>query len=237
MVSRPDKHKKVSSLLSWTRNPASSTSQATKSAPDDSSSFSSIDKRTPEAIRQQLVRTWQTVWEGLYQQHPRASCFRIDELRFLCYGAGATLDEARANQLLGSLDDALAHGHSHSPGLRYIQLEKNTSTQHLDALFELLNAYIAEIEVVDKLEALLRDAQVGLREPKMQDWEPVKQAIPPLVESAGRKISHYNARLHLLQLDIEKEAYTQRPDKAPEWVTLESLAYPGKHMSSTSFMR
>ncbi|KAJ6441522.1 Peptidase M20 domain-containing protein 2 [Purpureocillium lavendulum] len=229
---RETQRKKVSGFFSWGRNPATSTSWGPDSPAEDASSLgSTADKggRSPENIRDEIARTWKTVWEALFKRHPRASFERFDELRLLCQGAGATLEHPRPKQLLGALDGALDYDSPCSSGMRSLKVEKNTSTQQLDALLELLIAYVPELAAVDEIEARLRDAQIGLREPTVEEWHRVKNDVLPLAEPVGRRIRHYNARLQLLQIDIEKEALAQWQDGGhPEWIHFESLVYPRK---------
>lgn len=139
------------------------------------------------------------------------------------------------NQLLGPLDSALAlaHDHSHSPGLQHLKLEEDTSLELLRAVLRLLDAYAEEIDPVNQIGILLRSAQVGLREPTVEDWAAAKDRIIPLAETAGRKLVHYHARLHVLQLDIETEALSQRPDGRPRWLLVRDLAYPPSNKLSS----
>ncbi|PWI64542.1 hypothetical protein PCL_09555 [Purpureocillium lilacinum] len=186
-----------------------------------------------EEIRLRIISTWKAVNEGLFRCSCNDYLTRVDELRALCLGAGASTHATPTKQLLGKLDEGLSCGSRESPGFKSLKLEKRTSKHLLLSTLNLLAAYAKEIEVVNNIQMRLKAAQVGLREPEAVDWASVQGEIASLADSAGTKLIHFHWTLFVLQLDIEKEARGHLIDGGLEWVYLYLAAYP-KFVSSSS---
>lgn len=207
--------------MSWASSSKSKTT-------DSSSSGKEPENLADHAIaqaRKRVLFLWKTIWGALYKGHPKASFYRIDELQALCLAAGgAYFEGAKKKSFLGPLDTALTYNAGQT--LSNFKMEKDTSLELYSRLIEILEAYSKEIKSVAKIEELLREGQVPLREPTEQDWNKVWEEIAPLVLSTGRKLTLYHTRLYLLEMEIEKEALGQKSADDFSWTWIRDLVYP-----------
>jgi hypothetical protein len=186
-----------------------------------------------DVAMERITDLWKTAYFGLNKYDPKASIHRIDELLALCNGAGASIiDRQKGQKLLGHLETALERGHRGSSAFDSLRVHKNTSQELKEAVAEVLDAYVREVHNVNQLEQLLRVAQLPLREVKDSEWPAKQEELKPLFDSTGKKLIHYHARLHVIQLDIEKEAIVQSLGEEKDgWIILRHIVEPWRGKS------
>lgn len=193
-------------------------------------STSSGQEGDPQAdvALERISSLWKTAYLGLNKFDPKSSIHRIDELLSLCNGAGASIIERqKGEKLLGYLESALDQGHRGSSAFDSLRVHKGSSQELKETVAEILEAYVKEVDNVNMLEHLLRDAQLPLREVEETEWPAKQTELKPLFDSTGKKLIHYHARLHVIQLDMEKEALLQGLNEDKNgWVVFRYIMEP-----------
>lgn len=191
-----------------------------------------------DPVLAQITTLWKSTFEALYKSGIKARRYRFDELQALCLGAGASIVDTPAPELLGPLGQALKYDFGERHSFHTFRVHKSTSSELKESLKQTLDAFAAEIGQVDLLENLLRERQVPLREPEDSDWEGTLEMIRPIMVSTGRRLLHYDARLRVLQMDMEREVRAEEVSGNDGWVVLRDLVYPyqGKSLWSKSTM-
>lgn len=177
-----------------------------------------------------ITELWKAAWEDLCHFSPQSSTLRIEVLNALCNGAGASIvirsDKNEPNPDLPYLERALR---SASGPLQGFRVHQGNLPKLKDASIEIFEAYGRELGSIDKIEQILRDKQIGFREPGENEWAIVQQEMLPLITSTGKKLLHYHAKLRVLQLDIEEDVVVKGLHKATDgWVRPYSVLYPSR---------
>jgi hypothetical protein len=109
-------------------------------------------------------------------------------------------------RVLQPLRAALASGNG---GLRSLKLFDGLSVASLEAVIELLQAYVKEIASLNALFQLLRGLQVGFRMPTEDDEKAVLEQFVPAADQFARRILHLDARLDVLVSELEDEFWNE----------------------------
>ncbi|KAJ5578417.1 uncharacterized protein N7459_007381 [Penicillium hispanicum] len=173
-----------------------------------------------QELQEKIFNSWKEVFLGLYQVHGRSSRGpqHYTRLYELFLGAGMSTyvlqDEERANRAgkeerfykrtggsgnpLGLLGLALQR-----EGARKLGLYDNLPLNMLESVIEILDAYKKEAGKLNELYDLLRSLQVGFRAPTEEDENAVLQQFFPLADQLGRRLLHLDAKLDLLQSEMD----------------------------------
>ncbi|KAJ5787795.1 hypothetical protein N7457_002785 [Penicillium paradoxum] len=122
-------------------------------------------------------------------------------------------------------------------GLGKLKLFDGISVASLEAVIEILEAYVKEIASVDALYQILRGLQVGLRMPTEDDERAVMDQFVPAADQFARRILHLDARLDVLVSLLEDEFWNQygAVDGRQGWPVQDLLYPPGRGRSRKGF--
>lgn len=198
------------------------------------------EDRERKELEDQIKDKWATVWFGLYQVRDQHGPYHVDQVRKLYAGAGMAgylaqreLNPERTPHPLGLLGIALSTSSRHyyisdatSDGIQDLKLFDNLSIPTLRLVLDLLAEYEGNIEPFQEVYALLRSLQVDAsRVPSSEDERQVITRYPPLAVPIAERILHYNSRLSVLAMDIEKEAMDKYEKLQPQ---LDEFGVPSK---------
>lgn len=171
-------------------------------------------------LETKIFSLYRLVWFGIYQVNDRHGPTHMTRLAKLFAGAGMSSFVNKPGEKLndhhsysGKLADirvlqplraALTRG-----GLEYLKPFDGLSVASLEAVVELLEAYVNEISSVNALYQLLRGLQVGLRMPTEDDEKAVLEQFVPTADQFARRILHLDARLDVLVSDLEDEFWNE----------------------------
>ncbi|KAJ6127384.1 hypothetical protein N7523_002996 [Penicillium sp. IBT 18751x] len=177
---------------------------------------------TPETkLESKIFSLYRQVWLGIFQvndKHGPSHMKRLAEL-FTSAGMSSYINRRGDNPedhynsgrrrckpmdtpLLRPLHAALMSG---SGGLGSLRLFDGPSVASLEAVIELLKAYVKEIESMKALYHLPRGLQVGLRMPTEDDEKAVLEQFIPAANQFARQVLHLEARVDLLVSNLEDE--------------------------------
>lgn len=183
---------------------------------------SSAEIMTPEKkLEIKIFSLYRQVWLGIFQVNDRHGPTHMKRLAELFAGAGMSSFingfEEKPNEhpssdwrryksvnthCLRPLRAALTSG---SDGLRGLRLFDGLSVASLEAVIELLEAYVKEIESMNALYQILCGLQVGLRMPTEDDEKAVLEQFIPAANQFARRVLHLEARLDVLVSQLEDE--------------------------------
>ena len=162
---------------------------------------------------------WEEVWLGLYQLHDRQGPYHVDRLRLHYAAAGMSSYLVRQTEtqktdksmtttsgVLGLLGYALSR-----QGPRGLRLYEGLSFSSLEAVIEILQAYRKEIAGLEVVYCVLKGLQVSFRAPTESDEGAVLERYPPVSDALGRRLLHLDARLKVLESELEDETWDKRP--------------------------
>lgn len=171
-------------------------------------------------LEAKIFSLYHLAWLGIYQAHDQDGRSHASRLADLFAGAGMssyvdkpeqevndhhTNSRGRAktgaeSRVLDPLWTALT-----KKGLMSLKLFEGLSIASLEAVIELLEAYMKEIASVNALYQILRELQVGFRTPTEEDEHAVLRQFVPAANHFARRLLHLDARLKVLVTDMEEE--------------------------------
>ena len=187
---------------------------------------SSEEIMTPEKkLEIKIFSLYRLVWFGIFQVNDKHGPSHMKRLAELFAGAGMSSIINRSGEkvkdhhnsgwrrckavdscYLQPLRAALASG---SDGLGSLRLFDGLSVASLEAVIELLEAYVKEIESMNALYQLLHGLQVGLRMPTEDDENVVFEQFIPASKQFARRVLHLEARLDVLVSTLEDEFWNE----------------------------
>jgi hypothetical protein len=196
---------------------------------DDTSSLeklpSASDKINTEkkSLEAKIFCLYHLAWLGIYQVHDENGRDHAARLAELFDGAGMSSyvdnseqelnDHCRNNRrryigaessVLNPLWTAL-----NKKGLISLKLFEGLSVTSLEAVIELLEAYVKEVTTVNTLYQVLRELQVGFRTPTEGDEQAVLKQFVPVANQFAKRLLHLDARLKVLVSDMEDEFWNE----------------------------
>ncbi|KAJ5915295.1 hypothetical protein N7454_011049 [Penicillium verhagenii] len=176
-----------------------------------------------ESLEAKIFCLYHLAWLGIYQVHDRNGRDHATRLAELFDGAGMSFyvdnseqepsDPYRKNQgrhsgaescVLNPLRTAL-----NKKGLMSLKLFEGLSITSLEAVVELLEAYVKEVAGVNTLYQVLRELQVGFRTPTEADEQAVLEQFVPIANQFAKRLLHLDARLKVLVSDMEDEFWNE----------------------------
>lgn len=208
-------------------------------------------------LEDKIMSLYHVAWLGIYQVHDKDGQSHVSRLAKLFFGAGMTsyVDSSEVEpschhdcrqgryktgaecRVLDPLWTTLS-----KQGLASLKLFTGLSVASLEAVIELLEAYVKEVANVNALYQMLRELQVGFRTPTQDDQQAVLDKFVPAMNDLSRRLLHLDARLNVLVLDLEDEFWNANgPVKGREGWRVHDALYPrysgrGKRMGLTSSM-
>ncbi|KAJ5764796.1 hypothetical protein N7520_004355 [Penicillium odoratum] len=186
---------------------------------------STSDKINTEkkSLEAQMFCLYHLAWLGIYQIHDENGRDHSTRLAELFDGAGMSSyvdnseqelnDHYRNNRgrdigaescVLKPLWTAL-----NKKGLMSLKLFEGVSVTSLEAVIELLEAYVKEVTTVNTLYQILRELQVGFRAPVEGDEQAVLKQFVPVANQFAKRLRHLDARLKVLVSDMEDEFWNE----------------------------
>jgi hypothetical protein len=211
---------------------------STKHEPNKSSSRNSCDASsnlkkvptTPDKIdtekknlEAKILSLYRIAWLGIYQVHDEHGPDHATRLAELFMGAGMSSyvdkSEEEFNNRHGNNPRTYTGAESRvlnplfmalrKNGLKNLKLFEGISVTSLEAVIELLEAYMKEATAVNGLYYLLRELQVGLRIPTEDDEQAVLEQFIPVANQSAKRLLHLDARLKVLVSDMEDEFWNE----------------------------
>ncbi|KAJ5937034.1 hypothetical protein N7466_003484 [Penicillium verhagenii] len=186
---------------------------------------SASDKINTEkkSLEAKMFCLYHLAWLGIYQVHDENGRDHATRLAELFDGAGMSSyvdnseqepgDHYRKNRarytgaescVLNPLWTAL-----NKKGLMSLKLFEGPSVTSLEAVIQLLEAYVKEVAGVDTLYQVLRELQVGFRTPTEVDEQAVLKQFVPIANQFAKRLMHLDARLKVLVSDMEDEFWNE----------------------------
>ncbi|KAJ6028781.1 hypothetical protein N7540_004357 [Penicillium herquei] len=186
---------------------------------------SASDKINTEkkSLEAKIFCLYHLAWLGIYQVHDQNGGDHATRLAELFEGAGMSSyvdnseqelsDHSRNTQrryigaescVLNPLWIAL-----NKKGLLSLKLFEGLSVTSLEAVIELLEAYVKEVTTVDTLYQVLRELQVGFRTLTEDDEQAVLKQFIPVANQFAKRLLHLDARLKVLVSDMEDEFWNE----------------------------
>lgn len=186
---------------------------------------SASDKINTEkkSLEAKIFCLYHLAWLGIYQVHDENGRDHATRLAELFDGAGMSsyvdnskqelsdhyrknrgIDTGAESCVLNPLWTALA-----KKGLRSLKLFEGLSITSLEAVIELLEAYVKEVTSVNTLYQVLRELQVGFRIPTEGDEQAVLKQFVPVANQFAKRLLHLDARLNVLVSDMEDEFWNE----------------------------
>lgn len=237
-----------------------------KSSRNSVNSSSSL-KRIPSAsdnidikkknLQAKIFSLYRIAWLGIYQIHDEHGRDHVTRLAELFIGAGMSSyvdkSEQEFNDRHGNNPRRYTGAESRflnplglalqKNGLKSLKLFEGISIASLEAVIELLEAYVKEVTAVNDLYQLLRELQVGFRTPTEGDEQAVLERFIPVANQFAKRLLHLDARLKVLVSDMEDEFWNEygAVQDREGWVVHNAL-FPsflgrGKKMSLMSSMK
>lgn len=196
---------------------------------DDTSSLeklpSASDKINTEkkSLEAKIFCLYHLAWLGIYQVHDEHGPDHATRLAELFMGAGMSSyvdkSEEEFNNRHGNNPRTYTGAESRvlnplfmalrKNGLKNLKLFEGISVTSLEAVIELLEAYMKEATAVNGLYYLLRELQVGLRIPTEDDEQAVLEQFIPVANQSAKRLLHLDARLKVLVSDMEDEFWNE----------------------------
>ena len=207
--------------------------QEPNTSPRNSVDASSNLKKVPTApdqidtekknLEAKIFSLYRVAWLGIYQIHDEHGRYHATRLAELFVGAGMSSyvdkSEEEFNDRHGNNPRRYTGAESRvlnplwlalqKNGLKSLKLFEGISATSLEAVIELLEAYVKEVTTVNGLYHLLRELQVGFRTPTEDDEQAVLEQFIPVANQFAKRLLHLDARLMVLVSDMEDEFWNE----------------------------
>jgi hypothetical protein len=229
---------------------ASSNLQKVPTAPD-------IIYTEKKNLEDKIFSLYRIAWLGIYQVHDDRGRDHATRLAELFFGAGMS-------SYVDKSEEDFNNRHGNNPrrytgaesrvlkplwlrlqknGLKRLKLFEGISVMSLEAVIELLEAYVKEVTTVNGLYHLLRELQVGFRTPTEDDEQAVLEQFIPIANQFAKRLLHLDAKLDVLVSDMEDEFWNEygavqgREGWFVHYAVFRSFPPRGKKMSLMSSMK
>lgn len=174
-------------------------------------------------LQANIFSLYRRAWLGIYQVHDERGPEHGARLGELFIGAGMSSYVDKSEQefkdghgnnsrrytgansrVMDPLSTALQRN-----GLKSLKLFEGISVKSLEAVIELLEAYVKEVTAVNGMYQLLRELQVGYRTPTKDDEQAVLEGFVPVANEFAKRLLHLDARLKVLVSDMEDEFWNE----------------------------
>lgn len=190
----------MSTSLSQGLGSSGSNDAGEKSAPEQT------EAETRSALQYMIAALWKEAYLGLYRFRDNQGPTHATRLLELYAGAGMSVrllllkgkNTSTIHHDLGLLGIALEQ-----INLRGLILHKRLPISWLKTVVEILEAYEREVVSLKELYGILRNLQVGFRQPTLEDENRVLEQYSPVAENLAKRLLHLNARMKFLQSELD----------------------------------
>ncbi|KAJ5166880.1 uncharacterized protein N7482_005661 [Penicillium canariense] len=205
-------------------------------------------------LETKIFSLYRLAWLGIYQVHDEDGPDHATRLAQLFDGAGMSSYVDKSEQELNDHHRDTRGRYTGSDsrvllplwtalkkkGLMSLKLFEGLSITSLEAVIELLEAYVKEVTSVNALYHTLRELQVGYRSPTEDDEQAVLKQFVPGANQFSRRLLHLDARLKVLVSDMEDDFWNEHgAAKGREGWVVHYALFPGlstRHGKKKSLM-